>query len=138
MRRYLLDTGIAGDLVFRRGPAVHHRARRTREAGGHIGIATPVLAELLFGAEYSPAPMENRQRVLRAVAKWTHWPFDREAALKYGWLAAELKRSGRAMQQLDIAIAAIALNLGNCVVVSKDSDLRAVPGLTVEDWSQPE
>ena len=34
-------------------------------------------------------------------------------------------------------IAAIALTLGDCVVVSKDSDLRAVPGLTVEDWSQP-
>ena len=60
------------------------------------------------GAEYSPAPMENRQRVLRAVARWTQWPFDRGAALKYGWLAAELKRTGRAMQQFDIAIAAIA------------------------------
>ena len=119
MRRCLLDTGIAGDLVFRRGPAIHHRATQTRESGGHIGIATPVLAELLFGAEFSPAPMDNRQRVLRAVAKWTNWPFDREAAMKYGWLAAELKRSGRAMQQLDIAIAAIALNLGNCVLFRK-------------------
>ena len=41
------------------------------------------------------------------------------------------------MQQIDIQIAAIAFALGNCVVVSKDGDLRAVPGLTVEDWSQP-
>ena len=41
------------------------------------------------------------------------------------------------MQVPDIQIAAIALSLGNCVVVSKDSDLRAVPGLAVEDWSLP-
>ena len=41
------------------------------------------------------------------------------------------------MQVPDLQIAAIALTLGDCVVVSKDSDLRAVPGLTVEDWSRP-
>ena len=41
------------------------------------------------------------------------------------------------MQVPDLQIAAIALSLGNGVVVSKDSDLRAVPGLTLEDWSQP-
>lgn len=107
MRRYLLDTGIAGDLVFRRGPAVE-RARQARMAGGRLGLATPVLAELLFGAENSPSPVENRQGVLRAVAKWMLWPFDREAAERYGALAAELKRTGRPMQQFDIAIAAIA------------------------------
>jgi tRNA(fMet)-specific endonuclease VapC len=41
------------------------------------------------------------------------------------------------MQQIDIQIAAIALSLGNCTVVSKDSDLAAVPGLEVENWSVP-
>jgi tRNA(fMet)-specific endonuclease VapC len=41
------------------------------------------------------------------------------------------------MQVVDVQIAAIALSLGNCIVVSKDSDLAAVPGLIVEDWSQP-
>lgn len=41
---------------------------------------------------------------------------------------------GRPMQQVDIQIAAIALALGNCTVVSGDSDLRAIPGLTIEDW----
>ena len=40
------------------------------------------------------------------------------------------------MQVPDLQIAAIALALGNCIVVSKDGDLRAVPGLEVEDWSQ--
>jgi predicted nucleic acid-binding protein len=40
------------------------------------------------------------------------------------------------MQIVDIQIAAIAFALGNCVVVSKDSDLCHIPRLRVEDWSQ--
>jgi tRNA(fMet)-specific endonuclease VapC len=63
------------------------------------------------------------------------WPFDRNAAEEYGRLAADLKRMGRPMQQIDIQIAAIALSLGRCIVVSTDSDLTAVPGLTVENWA---
>ena len=35
---------------------------------------------------------------------------------------------------VDTMIAAIAMTLGNCTVVSSDSDLRAVPGLNLEDW----
>jgi hypothetical protein len=41
------------------------------------------------------------------------------------------------MQQIDIQIAAIAFTLGNCTVVSGDSDLMAVPGLKVKDWAVP-
>jgi tRNA(fMet)-specific endonuclease VapC len=63
------------------------------------------------------------------------WPYDEVAARRFGEIFAELRRLGRPMQQIDVQIAAIALTLGNCTVVTKDSDLRAVPGLTVEDWS---
>ena len=36
-----------------------------------------------------------------------------------------------------ITLAAVAFALGNCTVVTKDSDLAAVPGLAVEVWSVP-
>jgi len=39
------------------------------------------------------------------------------------------------MQPIDIMIAAVALTLGNCTVVTTDSDLSAVPGLAVENWA---
>jgi tRNA(fMet)-specific endonuclease VapC len=64
-----------------------------------------------------------------------HGPFDTAAAHEYGRLFAELKRLGRPMQQIDIQIAAIALSLGNCTVVTGDTDLSAVPGLDVENWA---
>jgi tRNA(fMet)-specific endonuclease VapC len=59
-----------------------------------------------------------------------------KAAFEYGRLAAELKRIGRPMQQVDIMIAAIAFSLGNCSLVTADSDLAAVPGLTVESRAE--
>jgi predicted nucleic acid-binding protein len=39
------------------------------------------------------------------------------------------------MQIPDVQTAAIAVSLGKCIVVSKDSDFKAIPGLSVEDWS---
>ena len=56
-----------------------------------------------------------------------------KAADTYGRLYAQLRRKGRTIQQVDLQVAAIALSLGNCTVVSKDSDLSAVPGLSVEN-----
>ena len=38
------------------------------------------------------------------------------------------------MQTIDIMVAAIALTLGSCTVVTKDSDLSSVPGLSIEQW----
>ena len=63
------------------------------------------------------------------------WSFDEAAAEAYGRIATELKRSGRKMQVPDMMIAAIASSLGKTTVVSKDTDLWAVPGLDVENWA---
>lgn len=81
----------------------------------------------LFGIEHSKTRDENRARLIRALTGLWLWPDTREAAEEYGRLAAALKRTGRTMQQFDIQIAAIALTLGQCVVVSTDADLVAVP-----------
>jgi tRNA(fMet)-specific endonuclease VapC len=136
MRRFLLDTGIASDYINRRR-GVQDRAKEEVSRGNRIGIGMPVLAELLFGIELSVTRDENLKRFHRALPTLTVWPFDEEAAAAYGRIAAQLRRSGRAMQVADIQIAAIALSLGNTTVVSADSDLAAVPGLTVENWVSP-
>jgi tRNA(fMet)-specific endonuclease VapC len=51
---------------------------------------------------------------------------------------AELRRTGRPIGKIDMLIAAIALSLSKATVVSSDSDLTAVPGLTVANWSAAE
>jgi tRNA(fMet)-specific endonuclease VapC len=134
MTRYLLDTNMMGHFLNRRRGVVE-RASQARQRGAIIGTCLPVVAELFFGAEFSATREVNRQRLVRGLSRIRCWPFDRRAAEEYGRIAAELRRIGRPMQQIDIQIGAIALSLGNCTVASGDSDLKAIPGLTVVDWA---
>jgi tRNA(fMet)-specific endonuclease VapC len=95
----------------------------------------PVLAEIAGGLEASASREASWDVARHRLRKLVCWPFEKPAAYEYGRLFAELKRRGRPMQQIDTMIAAVAFSLGNCTVVSADSDLRAVPGLTVENWT---
>src|SRR5262245_40700386 len=134
MRRYLLDTGIASDYINRRRD-VHVRVREAVVRGDRVGICYPVLGELWAGMELSATRDENVQRMKHALARLRLWPFEGKAAEEFGRLFAHLKRSGAMIQQIDMQVAAIALSLGNCTVVSKDGDFSAVPGLSVENWA---
>jgi tRNA(fMet)-specific endonuclease VapC len=134
VRRYLLDTNAAADCIFRRR-GVHERVKQARAAGDKIGVGIPVLGELLAGVECSASRARNLVIVERNVTLFRLWPYTAEAARVYGKLFAELRRIGRPIQAIDLQIAAIALSLGNCTVVSTDADLSAVPGLSVENWT---
>jgi tRNA(fMet)-specific endonuclease VapC len=134
-RRYLLDSGPAQDFLFKRR-GVQERVEAARKAGGKIGICTPVLGEIAGGLEYSDSREASWEIARRRLGKLLCWPYEKPAALEYGRLFAELRRIGRPMQQIDIQIAAIAFTLGNCTVVTGDSDLAAIPGLTVENWAE--
>jgi len=134
MRQSLLDTCAMGDLINRR-KGVHERARAARLGGTRLGTCIPVLGELFFGIEFSQTRAENRARLIRAITGLSLWPYTREAAEEYGRLAAQLRRAGRTMQQVDMQVVAIALALSQCLVVSEDTDLLAVPGLSVVNWT---
>lgn len=136
MRRYLLDTNALGNFVAaRRGIRV--RARAVRATGGKLGTCFPALAEIYYGLELSSTRAYNLGLLRAELGQLTLWPFDHAAAREYGRVLAELDRIGRPMQDIDVMIAAVALALGNCTVVTTDSDLSAVPGLSVENWATP-
>lgn len=136
-RRYLLDTGAAEDWM-RNDPVLLARVDAASASGAVIGTCVPVVGELWYGVENSATREANAKRLRRALTQFIVWPYTEEAAQEFGRLRAVLRRIGRAMQAIDVQIAAVALTLGNTTVVSKDSDLFAVPGLAVEDWSQPQ
>ena len=134
MRRFLLDSGIAGDFMNRRN-AVYERSRDETRRGNVVGICVPVLAELHYGAENSDDPTKSLQLLRANIPSWRIWPLTNEAAAEFGRIRALLRRAGRPMQVVDIMIAAIALTLGNCTVVTTDTDLAAIPGLRTENWA---
>lgn len=135
MRRFILDTGIAGlDLDRKRG--VFERAAAEVANGNRVGVAAPILGELAFRAEGSPRRDRNLLRLRQALDVWRVWLADVAAGFESGRIAFELKTIGRPIGQNDITIAAIAFTLGNTTVVTMDGDLSAIPGLAVEDWAE--
>jgi tRNA(fMet)-specific endonuclease VapC len=94
MKRYLMDTGIAG-LYIDRKRGVYERARAEVARGNRVGIGAPVLGELAYRAEGSPNRDRNIQRLRLALATWRLWPVTEEVAF-------------RLIGQNDIMIAAIA------------------------------
>lgn len=131
---YLLDTGIAQDFQARRR-GVREHAIALRKLGHRIGICVPVLGELWSDVEFSSTREHNEELLWRALSFLFIWPYTTQAAEEYGRIYAELRRAGRHIQQIDMQIGAIARTLRNCVVVSKDSDLSAISGITVENWT---
>jgi tRNA(fMet)-specific endonuclease VapC len=135
-RRYLLDTGAVEEWS-RADSETRKRAAVVGAAGSVIGTCIPVVGELWYGVENSATRETNAKRLRRTLTDLILWPYTEAAAEEFGRLRALLRRNGRPVQAIDIQIAAVALSLGNTVVVSMDTDLAAIPGLTVEDWSKP-
>lgn len=136
MSRYLLDTNSMSDFINRR-KGVDVRVEAARERGDRIVTCLPVVGELFAGLERSASRDRNRHKLLTALERVPAWPFDRSAAEEFGRLDAELRRLGRMIGEIDLQIAAIALSMGDTTVVSRDTDLFAVPGLNVENWASP-
>ena len=134
MKRYILDSGIVNDLINRRH-GVDVKAKEARKKGDRLVVGTPVVGELLAGLENSANREKNLARLERLLSRLAVWPYDEASARKYAKIASGLRRRGIAIQQIDMQIAAIALALGNCVVVSKDSDFDDIPELSVENWA---
>lgn len=133
IKRYLLDSNMLSPYLDRREP-VAGRIRDAVQRGCRVGTCEPVVAEMMYGLQLSSQPDKNLARLNVGLKPIACWPLDRGASMVYGQLAAELRRIGRPMQTIDIMMAAIAISLGNCTVVTTDSDLLAVPGLSVENW----
>jgi tRNA(fMet)-specific endonuclease VapC len=135
----LLDTGVAQDFQEdRRG--VRARVHHERHLGHRVGICIPVLGELWAGVEGSQDGSSRQRNLLRlkhALSRLALWPYTKNAAEEYGFIFTELKKAGRAIQQIDMQIGAIARTLPNAIVVSKDADLSAIAGIRVENWASP-
>ncbi len=134
MTRYLLDTNAVSDYIFRRR-GVYEKARQVRMTGAKLGTCYPVIAELLSGIEYSSTRDSNLVIVNRTIGTFRLWPFELDEAKEYARLYAIMRKAGSTIGAVDLMVASTALTLGKCTVVSSDSDMKRVPGLSVENWA---
>jgi tRNA(fMet)-specific endonuclease VapC len=133
LMRYLLDSNAANDYIQQKH-GVFERASAEVARGNRIGITVPVLAELVAGIELSQSRERNLKRLKLALDHLKLWPFDDAAAYAYGKLYAALQILGTPIGAIDVMIAAVAITLVPCTVVTTDADFSKIPGLPTENW----
>lgn len=113
------------------------RARFQALKPGEVGISAITEAELMHGAYKSQQVEQNLAAIMDFSAQMEIVPFDSHATGTYGQMRAQLERQGTPIGPLDFQIAATALAYGLPLVTNNTREFRRVPGLLLEDWTQP-
>jgi tRNA(fMet)-specific endonuclease VapC len=132
MSTYLLDTNHLG-AALNDHSQFFDRVFRERRRGHRFGTCFPVLCELEAGVRQTPDPDANHRALSRILRQIRTWPLERFVAEEYGILFVELRRSGIALSQVDLMLAAMA-RTNRLTILSTDRDFERVPGIRVENW----
>jgi tRNA(fMet)-specific endonuclease VapC len=132
---WLLDTNM---LVYARN-GVANVVQRMDQAWSQGDLVTSILAvgELTYGAEKSARKAENLAAIEQQLGMLDGiLPLNAEIVRRFGQLKAELERRGVIKQDIDLYIAATAID-GGATLVTNDRALLdgTIPGLTVENWA---
>ena len=102
---------------------------------GRIVTSILVLAELFYGAERSARPAANRLKVEQLVEAVEVLPITMGSAARFGVLKQQLVSRGRVKADIDLHIAATAVETG-ATLVTNDGALLAgdIDGLVAENW----
>lgn len=95
------------------------------------------VAEFGVGIELADSPQrrERRQQGLRLVLDYFEvLDFDRETALVWSRLFAQLRRDGESIGDRDLIIAAIAMRHQHSILTGNVREFEKVLGLTIERW----
>ncbi|MEH2453400.1 type II toxin-antitoxin system VapC family toxin [Nostoc sp.] len=129
---YLLDTNIVS-YILRRNATVSRKLRDANRSGQEVFISCITYYEVKRGLLYANAT--------RQIADFNHFYRkyevlfldDIEIIEKACEIHVDLKRRGQTIQEQDIFIAATAIARG-LILISNDSDLLRVKGLSLENW----
>jgi len=129
----MLDTSICIHLIQRQPPQVLSRFAALSQ--GDVVMSAVTLAELRHGVERDPSAKPQAEQALDRLLDFIPaQPFDPDAAVRYGVLAAAIR--DRRRDALDRLIAAHALSLGVILVTNNEADFNVYPGLAVENWTK--
>jgi len=130
---WLLDTSVLIDAL---NGVVSIRQRLNQVAAeDRLLTSVLVLAELLYGVECSTRKQDNLRRLREELALFEIVPVTEGAAAHFARVKADLRRHGVTVGDVDLLLAATALELG-ATLVTHDSDLldHPIAGLRVERW----
>ena len=125
---YLLDTCICIALL-KKSPSV---IQRLREVGTHNCMISDItLAELYFGA-FKSGKEKHFNDVSEISKLFKNFPI--QYMRKYGEIRWELERQGLHIGDMDMFIAATAIEEDLILVTDNVKHFSRIPGLKVENW----
>lgn len=130
--KYMLDTNMC--VYVLQGKPLSVTSRLHQCAEHEVCVSTITVAELRFGADKCNQPEANHDKVSKFLMSIDVVDFDSGAADIYGEIRADLERRGQPIGDLDMLLAAHALNEGLSFVTHNTSEFQRVKGLRLEDW----
>jgi len=129
---YLLDTDIVIYWLTDRFPQIQEQIDRLDRSD--IFFSAIGVAELYFGARNSNHPQDNQELVDELVSWVTVLDFDHAAGVLFGRIKAELKQSGKLINDSDLFIAATAISHDLVLVTNNLRHFERIPLLRTENW----
>lgn len=130
---WLLDTNVLVTALNGLEPV----RTKLNQLGEQDRAATSILvvAELVYGAERSSRRDANLRHLDALLEQLEIAPVTRETARHFGRIKADLRRRGITRGDVDLLIAATALEL-DAVLVTDDQALHhgRIDGLRIENW----
>jgi len=78
---------------------------------------------------------ERRLKIHAIRSELDVYPFNEQAAVRYGPIRAALEKQGKPISERDTQIASIAVANKLCVVTHNTREFSRIPGLRIEDWT---
>ncbi len=130
---YLLDTNIIS-YWMRGDPQLINKIKSYSPSD--LSLSTITLAEIYYGIEKSPLKKKERRLKIEYIkSELDIYPFNEQAAVKYGTIRAALEKIGKPISERDTQIAAIALANKLSIVTHNTKEFGRIPKLKVEDWA---
>jgi tRNA(fMet)-specific endonuclease VapC len=132
---WFLDTNAC--IMHLRGRHRQLSARWRQHRAEDLAIPLTTYPELLVGAEKSSQPERALRQVELLLEAHEIVETTEEVAEHYARIRADLEKCGVSIGGNDLWIAATALAHGATLVTKNTGEFSRVPGLLIEDWTQP-
>jgi len=129
---YLLDTNIV-TAILKRNENINNKLKEVNRQGQEVFISCITYYELKRGLLYANATRQLSDLNQLIQNYRILWLDSIEIIERACEIHANLKSRGRPIQDADILIAATAITQG-LILVSNDSDMLRVAGITLENW----
>ncbi|MEX2025890.1 MAG: type II toxin-antitoxin system VapC family toxin [Pirellulaceae bacterium] len=130
---FLLDTDICSAHLKQR-PGLTHRFIQHM---GRLHISAITLGELSTWVSRKNASPKRLAMLQMFLSDVVVLDVDFRVAKRFGQLRAVLLDTGQPTPEMDLLIAATALEHGLVLITHNVADYANIPGLTIEDWLVP-